>query len=420
MANKVRGAYTLDVLADELVGKLVQLQQTHAKGSGPDVDLKALMAEGEFDELWRAVVSLGHVIFLGEAKEAPDLFNVMFELFDTVDKEEQEDECRFLAGEVVKTVVGEGKVDKVETRMAVLANLYNAAFIADKAFQEFRLSVLRALLSFARTYGKVSLLESFLADVDQFSTALKGAAPKSKRETLLAVYDALHDYGESKALEQRYLVKYLQTFDPESEHAAIDSGVQSLACTAISACIGNVLAADGRLLLNLAAVRSLASSGGPKAQLYTLLGIFNNGLLPDYIAFQAEHPAVLAQFEVDHAQAVRSMRLLSLCTACNRAKDGQITYEEAGKTMGLEGEEGLAEKVEEWVLNAIKTGLVDVKMCQQSQKITVFSSTQRNFQPEQWKEMHKKVTRWKTQINKLLVTVQNIKANQLRAAARHR
>lgn len=32
---------------------------------------------------------------------------------------------------------------------------------------------------------------------------------------------------------------------------------------------------------------------------------------------------------------------------------------------------------------AIKNGLVDVKMCQQTRIITIYSSTQRNFQPEQ-------------------------------------
>ena len=54
---------------------------------------------------------------------------------------------------------------------------------------------------------------------------------------MLSLVQALRVYGEATALEQKYLIKYLQTFDPESQHAAIDSGVQSLACTAISACV---------------------------------------------------------------------------------------------------------------------------------------------------------------------------------------
>ena len=44
-----------------------------------------------------------------------------------------------------------------------------------------------------------------------------------------------------------------------------------------------------------------------------------------------------------------------------------------------------------WVMVAIKTGLVDVKMCQSTGKLTVYSATQRNFQPAQWKDMKKKV-----------------------------
>ena len=66
------------------------------------------------------------------------------------------------------------------------------------------------------------------------------------------------------------------------------------------------------------------------------------------------------------------MRLLSLCTACTRAKDGQLSYTDAAKAMGLssdepdksatedaeDAEEKLAATVEEWVMVAIKTGLV--------------------------------------------------------------
>jgi hypothetical protein len=40
-------------------------------------------------------------------------------------------------------------------------------------------------------------------------------------------------------------------------------------------------------------------------------------------------------------------------------------------------------EVEAWAMLAIKNGLLDLKMCQQTKKITVYSSTQRNFQTAQ-------------------------------------
>ena len=142
--------------------------------------------------------------------------------------------------------------------------------------------------------------------------------------------------------------------------------------------------------------------------------IFNDGLLADYVVFHRDHPEVLTEFGIDHQQALRSMRLLSLCTACAGGKDGKITYAVAAESMGLEAadEEALTAKVEEWAMLAIKNGLVDVKMCQQTKSIIVYATTQRSFQVEQWKGMVKKITRWKTQINKLLVTVKNIRLTQ--------
>jgi hypothetical protein len=142
--------------------------------------------------------------------------------------------------------------------------------------------------------------------------------------------------------------------------------------------------------------------------------------LADYLAFYKKHPSVLAEFKIDHNEALRSMRLLSLCSACNSC-DGVLSYATAATAMGLQqdnedDQNKVGAAVEEWVMLAIKNGLVDVKMCQQTHKITVFSSTQRNFQPEQWVEMKKKLTKWKQQVNKLLIsTVKSIKAARSRS-----
>eukprot|EP00750_Incisomonas_marina_P006545 INCI14636.1.p1 GENE.INCI14636.1~~INCI14636.1.p1 ORF type:complete len:424 (+),score=106.28 INCI14636.1:255-1526(+) len=415
MANKVRGEYELDELAIELINKLNHLRGAHLKLAPFDEELKSQLAEGEFAALWTNVVDAAGVIFKGENKEVVDTFNIIFELLDTIDKDTQQDLSRTLANKVVATVA-DREGSHAETRLIVLGNLYNAAFIADADFLELRFSVLRSLVKYAAAQGKLSAVAAFLHSTTDIFALLEKASTAVRRETLSTIYDALEVSGEAKALEQTYLIKYLATFNDESEHAAIDSGVQSLACTAIAASIGNVLAANGRQLLNLAAVKSLNSAGGSKAQLFALLEIFNDGLLPDYLKFQAENPAVLKEFSINHEQALRSMRLLSLCTACSSdtSSQGTLTYANAAKAMGLEAssEDELAGQVEDWVMQAIKAGLVDAKMCQQTRKLIVYSSTQRNFQAQQWKEMAKKIGRWKTQINKLLVSVKNIRLTQ--------
>jgi hypothetical protein len=89
-----------------------------------------------------------------------------------------------------------------------------------------------------------------------------------------------------------------------------------LACTAIATSIRDVLAANGRQLLNLSVVKSLATStDAAKAQLFQLLAIFNDGLLPDYLAFHAERGAVLKEFGIDHDQvcSVSCVKCLCVC-----------------------------------------------------------------------------------------------------------
>lgn len=293
-----------------------------------------------------------------------------------------------------------------DVRLAVLANLYNAAFISD--FAELRFTVLRALVRFAGEHKRVGTIESFLAGTTPLLASIATAPLAVQRATLLDIYGALHAYGRNPALEQTFLIKYLATFEGEQHKAEVDLPVLKLACTAIGAAIGNVLAAQGRQLVKLQAVQLLTKAGGSRQHLFKLLTIFNDGQLPDYIAFHKDHPSVLAEFGVDHEKAVRSMRLLSLCTACSSTTDGQLDYSTAAKALGFEKSENEDGEVEAWAMLAIKNGLLDLKMCQQTKKITVYSSTQRNFQTAQWAEMKAKLTRWKLQVHKLLVTVKGV------------
>ena len=151
-----------------------------------------------------------------------------------------------------------------ETRIIVLGNLHNAAFLAE--FPTIQLAVLRSLIKYASEQSKIGAVEAFLARHEAVADSLSKVQIEVQRQVLLDIYDALRKYGNATALEQTYLIRYLTTFDSPNEQKAIDGGVQSLACTAIEASVGNVLAHQGRQIQQLAAVKTLASAGGSKAQ----------------------------------------------------------------------------------------------------------------------------------------------------------
>jgi len=398
MTTKVRGDFDFGSLTVELVAQIDGLRQQ--QGDAPiSGEVLQLLKAGKFAVSLNKIIDTSAVIFKADSRDAVELFNIIFELIDHTPGDNGNTELCLKIVDIVRDSDAGADV-----RLAVFANLFNAAFLAQD-LDDVRFVVLRTLVKFAAANDKMANVESFLHGTTEIFASLAKQPLTTRQQVLLDVYEALHKYEEPH-LEQTYLIEYLSTFNGVPDK--IDSGVQSLACVAIGSSIGNVLAAKGRQLLNLEAVKSLASAGGSKAKLFALLGIFNDGLLPDYLKFSEENAAVLKEFNIDSDEALKSMRLLSLCSACSAAENGSLSYERAAEQMGLEPN-NYAE-LERWVMLAINNGLVDVKMCQQTNKIIVYASTQRNFEAKQWKSMAKKLARWRTQIHKLLVTVSKIRS----------
>jgi hypothetical protein len=203
MANKIRGDFTEDHLAEELIGKLNHLRGAHLKLPPFEEELRKLLHEDRnFSELWRRIVDASGVIFLGDIKEAADLFNIILELLNLVDAETEFALIAELTNKIVEVVAHGGADAKhAETRISVLANLFNAAFLADNtnnsnvalrsdgraAFRELRFSVLRALVGFAAAQSKLTIVEPYLANTKDFFDSLSTSPIAVQRSTLFSM-----------------------------------------------------------------------------------------------------------------------------------------------------------------------------------------------------------------------------------------
>lgn len=61
-----------------------------------------------------------------------------------------------------------------------------------------------------------------------------------------------------------------------------------------------------------------------------------------------------------------------------------------------------AEQVDEWVVSTIVVGLIDAKIDQLKQVVTVSRASPRLFRREQWAQLHGRLDEWKNNISTLL------------------
>mmetsp|Transcript_11213 Transcript_11213/g.34331 ORF Transcript_11213/g.34331 Transcript_11213/m.34331 type:complete len:104 (+) Transcript_11213:1299-1610(+) len=69
------------------------------------------------------------------------------------------------------------------------------------------------------------------------------------------------------------------------------------------------------------------------------------------------------------------------------------------------------EKVEVWVIKTISSGLLEAKMNQVTQTVTVNRSTVRYFTPDQWQPLSQRINLWSENIEEVLLILRNARYN---------
>lgn len=283
--------------------------------------------------------------------------------------------------------------DRAPLRLKLVTNLYNMLPVRTAG----QLEVLLLVIRYSAQAKLVAMLSSFFAGVDDW---MKGwdLSVANKRRLYLLISETLGKEG--KAVEsQKFLMKYLTTFDEASA-----SELAEVKPAAVRGCIGAVKApivsfTEQHNLLGMAAVAQLKDD--PKyAGVHQLLHIFSVEKLEEYMAFHEKHAVTLAENKIDHDSCVSSMRLLSLCSLATEHEE--IPYQVVAETLKVEGDEA----VEEWVLRAIQTGLMEAKMDQMQRVVVIRRCTNRVFGPEQWKTLQKKLGTWSSNVQMLLSAIQ--------------
>ena len=143
------------------------------------------------------------------------------------------------------------------------------------------------------------------------------------------------------------------------------------------------------------------------SDLYSLLTIFTEGTFEEYqnfLAASSKNSFFSKHTDLSEEQCTRNMRLLSLCTLASESKTPEISYTQIATALDVSRAE-----VEDWVIAARGSGLIDAKMDQIREVITVERCVVRKFGIEQWMSLQRKLNLWKANVR---VVLEGLKENE--------
>lgn len=265
-------------------------------------------------------------------------------------------------------------------------------------------SLLVELWSIRYTYdlSNASLLSarqvSLLANTIEHGTAEKRALFHVVGKALEALASILV-YEDSKAVVnelQKMLLLEIETYQNEAE---VDANAIAAAKKAATGAVRDpvTLFSEQRNMLKLPAVLALKNS---EPNLYKLLTIFTQGTLEEYMGFSAtlaSQEFFTSNDDLTEVQCRKNMRLLSLCSLASDSKTSEISYAEIKEALDIHLDE-----VEDWVIAARGSGMIDAKMDQIREIVTINRCVVRKFGKEQWLALQTKLNLWKENIRSVL------------------
>jgi translation initiation factor 3 subunit M len=143
--------------------------------------------------------------------------------------------------------------------------------------------------------------------------------------------------------------------------------------------------------------------------LFRLLNIFVKDDLDSFLDFAEKNALFLQELDIDKDRAADKMRLLTFASLGIESQD--LSYQVIARALKIEESE-----VEEWVIRAISSGLVDAKINQLRSFVSVYRSTQRMFTREEWQPLSERINSWKENIGNLLTSLRETRQASAEAA----
>eukprot|EP00884_Botryococcus_braunii_P022700 jgi/Botrbrau1/9113/Bobra.0305s0017.1 len=356
-------------------------------GSKLAAECESLLAEGKsLDLLDLLVKHIDQVLRKLDGKDLECCVDIISHLASRVPLE--------LQPRAVKTLVEAltAQVDnKAESRLQGLVTLHNSLTKASLQYE-----VLLAALAYAKSANLASQLAPALPGRVESWIKVWKLGRSDERTLCLAAAELLRASKKRKAVKDAYTltVRALQTFQGPDD--ADVPRVKAEAALALADFIRNPDLFQFDLLENPAVVQ-LASD--PKYEpLHKLLNLVIEGQVEGLAAFVTANKKLLEENRLNVEDVTVKTRIMALLVLASKTTD--ISFAAVKSALGVE-----ESAVESWIVRAIGKKLLEARIDQPAQRISIIKCTVRTFSQDQWAQLRTQLGTWKENVRNLLNTV---------------
>nr|POE82740.1 eukaryotic translation initiation factor 3 subunit m [Quercus suber] len=383
----VEGAF--EELSQELAAYLDNLK---GEGSTVAADITPSLADPENSErpqatdkdaVLKKLVIASSVLNNSPERELTAAYNLLIHL---VSQAEDPDPylphiCRYLT-----QPISSSPYNGAGLALGILSTLFNTIQPDD----ESRYHVLLAIVERIKTSGNYETLQPQLRNVDNWIEEWE-LDSKDARKLYVAISEAaVKDSGESYS----YLLKALRT----TQDSAASSEARQLSLRALKSALQDDKHFDFQDLTILDSVQALRKSD---PTWYELLELFSSEDYDDLQEFKEINGSFFSENGLDEELLDRKMRLLTLASlAAHASQSRTLPYAQIAKALNVSSED-----VEMWVIDSIRSGLVEGKLSQQKQEFLIHRSTYRSFGENQWREVASRLESWRSSLTNVLAVI---------------
>ncbi|KAF2669690.1 PCI-domain-containing protein [Microthyrium microscopicum] len=273
--------------------------------------------------------------------------------------------------------------------LTVLETMFNIIPADDDA----RFHVFMAILSVIKNTNNYDALRPQLDSLKEWLAAWD-IDEEDQRKLYLTIADIAKESGEDEDSYQN-IIKALRTFSADDSSS---KEARDLALSALKTSLQSPTHFDFHDLTTLDAVQALRKSD---AIYFELLELFTTDTYEDLADFQDEHDGWLDAEKFDKELLTRKIRLLTLASiAASTGQKRELPYSQIAKALMIKEED-----VEMWVIDVIRSGLVEGKLSQLDKTFLIHRSTYRIFGENQWREIAARLDMWRNSLSSVLKNV---------------
>ena len=204
-----------------------------------------------------------------------------------------------------------------------------------------------------------------------------------------------------------YLLRALRTI---SSTDSASQEARSLSLKALKSALSDPTHFDFQDLTALDSIQALRKSD---PVFFELLEIFGAEQLDEYNDFLEEHSGWLAQQNLDQNLLDRKMKLLTLASLAASSQSRSLPYQHVARALQIS-----EDRVEMWVIDVIRAGLVEGKLSQLNRTFLVHRSTYRVFGEKQWQEVASRLDTWRSSLEGVLGVIRQEREKLVRERER--